>query len=189
MPRTHRIRPPRPPVLAGLAVLTTVLFASGAGAAVATPPRTAPSRAAGASAEAVAAWTWPVGPPVLITEPFRAPATPYGPGHRGIDLLAASGSVVVAPADGVVSFAGSVAGRGVLSIDHGDGVMSSIEPVAAGVAAGDPVLQGGPVATVAGGGHCDARCVHFGVRVHGAYVSPLRWLGGVPRAVLLPMGG
>jgi hypothetical protein len=28
--------------------------------------------------------------------------------------------------------------------------------------------------------------VHFGVRIDGEYVSPFLFLGGIPRAVLLP---
>jgi murein DD-endopeptidase MepM/ murein hydrolase activator NlpD len=141
------------------------------------------------AAAAEAAWTWPVGPPVVMLEPFRAPPTPYAAGHRGIDLAAAPGDAVRAAADGVVSFAGPVAGRPVVSIDHGDGVVSSIEPVSSSVAAGDAVGEGEPVGAVATGGHCDGACVHFGVRVHGRYVSPLLFLGGVPRAVLLPLVG
>lgn len=134
-------------------------------------------------------WNWPVGPPVSLLEPFRAPPTPYAAGHRGIDLAAAPGATVRAPADGVVSFAGPVAGRPVLSIDHGDGVVSSIEPVVSAMGAGAPVGRGEPVGAVGSGGHCDGACVHFGVRVHGEYVSPMLFLGGVPRAVLLPLGG
>ena len=152
-----------------------------------------PASAAGghsaAVAEAAATWAWPVGPPVVMVEPFRAPPTPYAAGHRGIDLAAAPGDAVRAPAAGVVSFAGPVAGRPVLSIDHGEGVVSSIEPVSPSVAAGDAVGEGEPVGAVAAGGHCDGACVHFGVRVHGRSVSPLLFLGGVPRAVLLPLGG
>jgi murein DD-endopeptidase MepM/ murein hydrolase activator NlpD len=88
----------------------------------------------------------------------------------------------------VVAFAGPVAGRGVLSIDHGDGIVSAIEPVAASVAVGDRVVAGDAIAATTAGGHCDGACAHFGVRVHGEYVSPLRFLGGLPRAVLLPLG-
>lgn len=145
--------------------------------------------AATAGAASAATWTWPVRPPIVILAPFRAPPTPYAAGHRGVDLAAAPGDAVRAPADGVVSFAGPVAGRPVLSVDHGDGVVSSIEPVSPSVAAGDVVGEGEPVGAVATGGHCDGACVHFGVRVHGQYISPLLFLGGVPRAVLLPLGG
>jgi hypothetical protein len=45
------------------------------------------------------------------------------------------------------------------------------------------------VGTVATGGHCEGSCIHFGVRLHGEYVSPLLYLAGVPRAVLLPLVG
>ena len=141
-----------------------------------------------APGDAVATWTWPVDPPVRLVEPFRSPPTPYAAGHRGIDLAASPGAEVRAPSDGVVSFAGPVAGRPVLSIAHGHGIVSTIEPVVASVAAGQAVAEGESVGVVADGGHCDRVCVHVGVRVHGEYVSPLLFLGGVPRAVLLPLG-
>jgi len=80
-----------------------------------------------------------------------------------------------------------VAGRGVLAIDHGDGVVSAIEPVDAAVSAGTVVSAGQPVGVVASGGHCADACTHFGVRIDGDYVSPFLFLGGVPLAVLLPL--
>lgn len=163
--------------------------AAAAAAGEAGDPR--PSIAAGAVVAGDArprdGWTWPVPPPVRVIAPFLAPPTPYAAGHRGIDIAAGEGDGVVAPAGGVVTFAGQVAGRGVIAIDHGDGIVSAIEPVAAAVRAGDEVGAGAPVGVVATGGHCDGACVHFGVRLHGAYVSPLLFLGGVPRAVLLPL--
>lgn len=133
-------------------------------------------------------WHWPVPPPISVVSPFRAPATPYGAGHRGIDLATRPGAPVVAPASGTVSFAGQVAGRGVVAIDHGDGVVSAIEPVDALVAEGAAVSAGDGVGVVGSGGHCESACVHLGVRVDGEYVSPFLFLGGLPRAVLLPMG-
>ncbi|MFF2369582.1 M23 family metallopeptidase [Agromyces sp. NPDC058110] len=131
-------------------------------------------------------WSWPTRPPIVVDDPFRAPPTPYAAGHRGVDLRAAAGEPVVAVAAGVVSFSGMVAGRPVVSIDHGDGLVSSLEPVTASPVEGEEVLEGQPLGVVATGGHCDARCVHLGVRLHGEYVSPMLYLGGVPWAVLLP---
>jgi murein DD-endopeptidase MepM/ murein hydrolase activator NlpD len=122
-----------------------------------------------------------------VLAPFRAPATPYSPGHRGIDLAAEPGATILAPAEGVVSFAGPVAGRDIVAIDHGGGVVSAMEPVGALVTVGTIVRAGDVIGTVSSGGHCDARCVHFGVRVHGEYVSPYLFFGGLPRAVLLPV--
>jgi murein DD-endopeptidase MepM/ murein hydrolase activator NlpD len=75
----------------------------------------------------------------------------------------------------------------VVAIDHADGVVSAIEPVEALAAAGTTVSAGEPIGVVSSGGHCGSACVHFGVRVHGEYVSPFLFLGGLPRAVLLPL--
>lgn len=128
-------------------------------------------------------WVWPVSP-VQIARPYAAPAHEYGPGHRGIDLVAAD--EVRAPADGIVAFAGVVVDRGVLTIDHGDGLVTTFEPVVTELHVGDAVDRGVPVAAVSSGGHAGAGTVHFGVRLHGEYINPLLLLGGVPRAVLLP---
>jgi murein DD-endopeptidase MepM/ murein hydrolase activator NlpD len=133
-------------------------------------------------------WRWPTPPPIRVVSPFRAPPTPYSAGHRGIDIAAEPGATVVAPAAGTVSFAGSVAGRGVVAIDHGGGIVSAIEPVDAAIPEGVVVAAGDAIGTVSSGGHCGAECVHFGVRIDGEYVSPFLFLGGLPRAVLLPLG-
>lgn len=130
-------------------------------------------------------WQWPVDPPRAVVNPFVAPATAYSAGHRGVDI-AAPGGGVRAPASGVVRFAGVVVDRPVLSIDHGGGVISSYEPVVASVAKGDSVSRGQPIGAVSPG-HCVTRCLHFGVRVDGQYVSPMGFFGDIPRSILLPM--
>lgn len=128
-------------------------------------------------------WIWPV-EEVRLVRPFVAPAHAYGPGHRGLDLGGAG--VVRAPAAGTIAFAGPVAGRPVLTVDHGDGLVSSYEPVESDLPVGTVVGHGETVGAVAPPGHVGAGTVHFGVRLEGEYVNPLRLLGGVPRAVLLP---
>jgi hypothetical protein len=136
----------------------------------------------------------PVRAPTLDPDARPEPAVPVdavasggsAPTSRTWDLSA--DTLVVAAAPGVVSCAGLVAGRGVVSIDHGGGVISAIEPVETSVAQGTPIAAGETIGVVSSGGHCDARCVHFGVRIDGEYVSPFLFLGGLPRAVLLPMG-
>lgn len=134
-----------------------------------------------------APWSWPTAPPHRIVAGFVAPLTAYSSGHRGIDLLAAAGTPVLAPEDGVVSFVGLVVDRPVISISQGGGVISSLEPVQAVVALGDHVTKGQQLGFVATNGHCTNVCLHFGVRRDGLYVSPLNYLGGVQRAVLLPV--
>lgn len=122
-----------------------------------------------------------------IARPYAAPANPYGAGHRGIDISAATGARVVAPADGIVHFAGFVVDRPLVSLEHAGGVLSSFEPVQPLVATGDDVVRG-QVIGVLRAGHCAASCLHLGARVDGEYVNPLLFLGVAPRAVLLPMG-
>jgi len=122
-----------------------------------------------------------------VVRAFEAPADRYSAGHRGIDLVAGEGDPVRAPADGEVTFVGTVVDRPVLSIRHGNDLISSFEPVTATVGEGDRVRAGQVIGIVATGAHCSGQCVHFGVRRHGQYISPVLFLGGVARAVLLPL--
>lgn len=135
----------------------------------------------------MAVWGWPVSAPHTIVATYQAPATRYAAGHRGIDLRATTDGPVLAPGDGVVTFVGVVVDRPVVAVAHSGDLLSSFEPVIATVSVGDRVVAGEQIGTVAIGGHC-LGCVHFGVRLHGEYVSPLLLLGKLPRAVLLPLG-
>ncbi|QQZ56761.1 M23 family metallopeptidase [Streptomyces microflavus] len=117
---------------------------------------------------------------------WEPPAGPYGPGHRGVDLAARPGTEVLAAATGRVSFAGRVAGRGVLVIElAGSGappLRTTYEPVRALVAKGDDVVAGRPVGVLeAGPFHCAAGCLHWGLRRGAAYLDPLSLL---PSALL-----
>ncbi|WP_285117149.1 M23 family metallopeptidase [Leifsonia sp. fls2-241-R2A-40a] len=145
------------------------------------------STANAAASRAEGTWEWPLAEHRL-TAAYAAPATRYAAGHRGIDLAAVAGSMVGAPAAGVVRFSAVVVDRPVLTLDHGDGVLSSYEPVRSDLPVGAVVARGAVVGTVASGGHCDGSCIHVGVRVNGEYVSPMRFFGRVPPAVLLPLG-
>lgn len=116
-----------------------------------------------------------------VLRPFDPPLSAYGAGHRGVDLAAAVGDRVRASAAGVVTFAGQVAGRPVLTIHHGDGVDTTYEPVRARMAAGDRVGAGEVVGTVSTGSH--SRGLHWGLRRAGVYFDPMLHLGDpVPRA-------
>lgn len=134
------------------------------------------------------AWRAPV-EPVVVVEPFDGPAVPWAAGHRGVDLDAPVGTPVRAPRGGVVTFAGVVVDRPVLTVRHDDGLRSSVEPVAASVAVGDRVTAGSVVGTVtADRSHCDPACVHWGVRDGDVYLDPMLLLRGGP-VVLLARGG
>jgi len=135
-----------------------------------------------------ATWDWPVPAPHRVVRPFVAPPTPYAAGHRGLDLTVPAGTEVRAPADGIVHFAGVVVDRGVLSIEHAGGVLSSFEPVDALVARGERVRRGQVVGVLAesapGASHCAESCLHLGARIDGEYVNPLLLLDGLDWSVL-----
>lgn len=131
-------------------------------------------------------WVPPVGGPFEVTGPYRAPPHRYGAGHRGIDLAAAPGTVLIAPATGTVSFSGRVVDRDVLSIRVDERTVYTLEPVRSPLPVGTAVTSGAVIGEAASGGHCLAECVHLGVRVDDEYVNPLRYL--LPRPVLLPAG-
>jgi murein DD-endopeptidase MepM/ murein hydrolase activator NlpD len=130
-------------------------------------------------------WEWPAADPHPVVRPYIAPETPYSAGHRGLDMQMVASREVRASADGIVHFAGIVVDRPVLSIRHTDGLISSYEPVTSTLVAGDVVMRGQEVGEVQAG-HCLRPCLHFGVRLDGNYVSPLNYLTGIPRAILLP---
>lgn len=134
-------------------------------------------------------WRWPIAGPRVIVEPFRAPAHAYGAGHRGVDLGAAAGASVVAPADGTVAFRGRVVDRPLLTIEHAGGLVTTFEPVRSSLEPGDVVTSGQEIGIVDVGGHTPSGALHLGVRREGEYINPMLLFGEVPRAVLLPCCG
>lgn len=162
-------------------VLTLAFLAGGQGAAAADRS----DRPAAKGAGGVEGWQWPLEGFRLVL-PYQAPAHRYGPGHRGVDLRPNGDDAVRAPAAGVVAFSGTVVDRDVVTIDHGGGLVSTLEPVVDAVPAGTPLGPGDPVARLGFGGHTPPGVLHFGVRLQGEYINPGLLLGAVQRAVLLP---
>jgi len=133
---------------------------------------------------------WLVPPaPLEIAVPFERPASDWGPGHRGIDLWLVEGSQVLAPGDGIVTFAGRIAGRGVVVVTHDSGLRSTLEPVTASAAVGARVAVGDSVGVLEGvGSHCEPKtCLHWGVRKGDAYLDPLDVTRGFGPIRLLPL--
>ena len=160
-------------------VLLLALWLAFPGTAAAAPGSVPPTPAA--------PWSWPLDGRPPVTRAFDAPASPYGPGHRGVDLAGTPGVPVLAAGAGVVVFAGMVAGRPVVSVDHAGGLRTTYEPVAATVAAGQPVARGTPLGTLqAGHAGCPVQaCLHWGLRRGTTYLDPLILLRP-PRIRLLP---
>ena len=146
----------------------------------ATPVRSAPITAA-------VPYSVPLSPAVVLRT-FEAPPGPFAAGHRGVDLATSAAAVVRAAGSGRVRFAGPVAGRGVVVIEHPDGVLTEYEPVTPAVSAGDPVSRGQPIGRVHGshGGCAPSRCLHWGARRDGTYFDPMTLLLGLGPVRLLP---
>ncbi|WP_328844601.1 murein hydrolase activator EnvC family protein [Streptomyces sp. NBC_00258] len=141
---------------------------------------------------------WPVGLRPSVIRGWEPPATTYGRGHRGVDLTAAPGTPVRAVAPGRVSFAGRVAGRGVVSVElNGTGdppLRTTYEPVRATAKRGAEVAAGEVIGVVEPtGSHCPASCLHWGLRRADTYLDPLSllppWLLGRGPSRLLPVIG
>jgi murein DD-endopeptidase MepM/ murein hydrolase activator NlpD len=135
-----------------------------------------------------AGYSWPLLPAPAVVTPFRGPDQPFGPGHRGADLAGAPGQAVLAARRGTVIFAGPVAGRGSVSVQHDDGLRTTYEPVTPLVTAGQQVAAGEVVGLLEPGhGSCPGTCLHWGARRDRlVYVDPLVLLRP-PRVRLLPV--
>jgi murein DD-endopeptidase MepM/ murein hydrolase activator NlpD len=111
-------------------------------------------------------------------------------------LLAHVGQPVLAAGEGVVTYSGVIAGRGVVTVAHAGGLRTTYEPVTARAAVGAPVRAGTPIGRVAATpGHCaPATCVHWGL-ISGSgpeatYLDPLSLLeAATGPPVLLPLRG
>ncbi|HZN19739.1 MAG TPA: M23 family metallopeptidase [Micromonosporaceae bacterium] len=135
-----------------------------------------------------AGYRWPLDGVPAVVRQFAPPPEPWLAGHRGVDLAAQPGQVVRAAGSGVVHFAGLLAGRGVVSIRHADGLRTTYEPVIAAVSVGALVRAGDPIGVVATAhpGCPVALCLHWGARRGDDYLNPLALLG-LARVRLLPL--
>jgi len=133
------------------------------------------------------AWTWPVDGPVLRPFVFDHDS-PYTAGqHRGIDIGTSTGVPVLAPAEGVVSFAGTVpTGGKTISIETPSGYTATLLHLGSiGVKRGAVVREGGVVGAAGAEGGAKPY-VYFGVRTTSdpqGYVDPL---GLLPAASVAP---
>jgi murein DD-endopeptidase MepM/ murein hydrolase activator NlpD len=114
---------------------------------------------------------WPLAGSPVVRRGFDPPAQAWQSGHRGIDLAAKPGEVVLAAAAGTVAFVGSIAGKPVISLDHGQ-VRTTYEPVISTLRVGERVGLGQVIGRVGVGGHCTG-CLHWGLREGKAYLNPL----------------
>lgn len=166
--------------LVGVALLLTPSPAAPSAAAARPTPYDEPVAAAG---------QWPLRPRPDVVRRFDPPDSPWGSGHRGVDLAGRPDQAVRAALPGHVTFAGLLAGRGVVVVDHG-GTRTTYEPVAAGVAVGGVVAAGDRLGALSPvGSHCAPfACLHWGWLRGDVYLDPLLLVGAGP-VRLLPLSG
>ncbi|MFE4023667.1 murein hydrolase activator EnvC family protein [Streptomyces sp. NPDC059101] len=167
-----------------LSTVPTVGVIGAASPAEASSPYGGAARATGAATPAPEG-TWPVDGPggtrPAVLRGWEPPPAPWAAGHRGVDLAATDGSVVKAATPGQVTFTGTVAGRGVLTIEvaHSGHPPSrtTYEPVRATSHKGQHITAGQPVGVLEHGPyHCRAPCLHWGLRRGTTYLNPLSLL-------------
>ena len=117
---------------------------------------------------------------------FDAPSPNWNRGHRGVDLAGEIDQVVYAAGAATVVFAGTLAGRPVVSLGHPGGLRTSYEPVRPTVRPGQRVDTSTPIGTLQPGHPgCPARaCLHWGAMwgpaTRADYVDPLGLLASTP---------
>ena len=130
---------------------------------------------------------WPLWGEPEVVAGFDPPDVPWGSGHRGVDLAGSPGQPVRTALGGTVIYAGRLAGRGVVVVDHG-ATRTTYEPVTASLPVGIEVTKGRMIGRLESvGGHCPPRtCLHWGWRRGEVYLDPLD-LVGAGQVRLLPL--
>lgn len=98
--------------------------------------------------------------------------------HEGLDVGARTGTPIVAPADGIVTFSGKKMGFGnLVHIDHGYGI-ETIYAHAHSLKAtkGAEVKRGEKIATIGSTGFSTGPHLHYEVRINGTPVDPLFYI-------------
>lgn len=130
--------------------------------------------------------TWPV--KGYLTGGFGYRADPFNKQdprefHYGIDISARYGKKVVAPADGVVIFAGPRKGYGnSITIDHKFGTTTRYGHLSRIVVrAGQRVSRGDVIGYVGSTGRSTASHLHYEVRLHKRALNPMQFLKSYPK--------
>ena len=131
---------------------------------------------------------WPV--EGQVTGSFGERIDPFngeGAFHSGVDISAALGSPVIAPADGLVTFADFAGGYGrAIQLDHGHGISTRYGHLSSfAVAAGQYVHRGDTIGFVGQSGRSTGPHLHYEVRINDVPVNPYKYL----RLTVAQVGG
>jgi len=131
---------------------------------------------------------WPV--EGKITGSFGERIDPFngeGAFHSGVDISAGVGSRVIAPADGLVTFADFLGGYGrAVTVDHGHGISTRYGHLASfAVTAGQYIHRGDTIGFVGLSGRSTGPHLHYEVRINDTPVNPYKYL----RMTVAHLGG
>lgn len=125
----------------------------------------------------------PTRKPVLgyFTNGFGIRRSPFGGRikmHEGLDIANRPGTVIRAPADGIVAFADTKAGYGqTVILDHGYGLETWYGHTRKMlVRKGQKIRRGEAIAQLGSSGRSTGPHLHYEVRVHGTPVDPLSYI-------------
>jgi murein DD-endopeptidase MepM/ murein hydrolase activator NlpD len=122
---------------------------------------------------------WPV--EGQVTGSFGERIDPFngeGAFHSGVDISSAYGHPVIAPADGVVTFADFFGGYGkAIMIDHGRGISTRYGHLSGfAVTSGQEVHRGDTIGYVGLSGRSTGPHLHYEVRINDTPVNPYKYL-------------
>ena len=131
---------------------------------------------------------WPV--EGVVTGSFGERIDPFngeGAFHSGVDISAGLGSAVIAPADGIVTFADFLGGYGrAIMIDHGHGISTRYGHLSSfAVTAGQSIHRGDTIGYVGLSGRSTGPHLHYEVRINDVPVNPYKYL----RLTVAQVGG
>ncbi len=134
-------------------------------------------------------WQAPIANTFIINQ-YRAPASEYSSGHRGIDLAGATADLVFAPESGEINFVGKVGYRNVLTLETAVGEIT-FEPVCSSLQVGSWVGRGEALGNICLPDaeyvwHCEDVCLHLGLKTQNGYLSAEKFIFGMIPSRLLP---
>jgi murein DD-endopeptidase MepM/ murein hydrolase activator NlpD len=180
-PPRHQTAAATPPPAAPATPTPARTTARSPGAPVRRPPAVGPrgiELAVPDFVETAPPFAWPVEGP--ISSVFGRRRNSW---HRGIDIKAEHGTVILASAAGVVVTAGTEPRYGrVVKIEHDDGYVTVYAHNEENlVEAGNRVAAGDPIGTIGRTGRATAHHLHFEIRRNGEVYNPLYLLPLPPR--------
>jgi murein DD-endopeptidase MepM/ murein hydrolase activator NlpD len=98
--------------------------------------------------------------------------------HKGVDIANREGTVILATANGVVSYAGKKGAMGnIMVIDHGHGIVTRYAHLSKSLKKrGEKVKRGDIIAQMGNSGRSTGPHLHYEVHLNGVPVNPAKYI-------------